>query len=167
MTDGNPDTFLGALFQLIIGLAGMAFGLALIGGSLVLLVALLGAAFNIFFGNAPGILEPFGGALAGLLAGLVKLLANITMVVIAVVMLWLMVTGQMDEALDDMFDGQQSSNSQRNQSGGNRKSAQNSMKQRPKSSGGSASLADSRDSTDTLEPSDDTEFDKYGQIREK
>lgn len=163
MTDDSPDTFLGALFQLIFGLAGTAFFLALMGASLVLLVALMGASFNIFLGNAPGILEPFGGALAGLLADFVKLLGNVTMVVIAIVMLWLMATGQMD----DIFDEQQSSNSQRKQSGGNRTSAQNSMKHRPKSSDGSASLADSRNSADTIEPSDDTEFDKYGQIREK
>lgn len=169
MTDDSPDTFLGAFFQLIIGLAGMTFGLALMGGSLVLLVALLGAAFNIFSGNAPGILEPFGGALTGLLADLVKLLANVMMVFGAIVMIWLMVTGQMDEIMDDMFNEHQSSNSQQHEDKSNRTSTRSRAKRRRKSSGSGASVTDTDSTTtsNTTESFDDTEFDKYGQIREE
>lgn len=165
MTDDSSDTFLGALLQMIIGLAGMVFGLALIGGSLVVFVALLGAAFNIFTGNAPSILEPFGGTLAGLLADLVYLLRNLIMLVIGVVVIWLMATGQLDETLDEMFDVQQSSESRQQKSESGQTSAQSGAKQRP--SGDSTSLADGGGSTNKIESSDETEYDIYGQIREK
>ena len=174
MTDDSPDSLLGAFFQLIIGLAGMALGLAVMVGSLVLFVALLGAAFDIFFGNPPMILEPFGGALVEFLASLVKLLVTIAMGVISVVMLGVMildVTGQTDIVEDglfnELFDEQKSVASRRQESADNQKPTQNSGKTRPRSSDDSSSLADSSAPTGTTNTSNDTEFDEYGQIQEE
>lgn len=97
MSDDSPDSLLGALLYMVIGLSGMALSLAL-------LVAMFGAAFHLFFGSAPAILEPFGGTLAVLIADFLKLMTNLAMIVIAIAMVWLMMTGKMDEVVDEMVE---------------------------------------------------------------
>lgn len=165
MTDDGPNTLIGALFQIVFGLVGLILSLAMMGALLVLLVALLGATFDMFLGSAPRILEPFGGALVGLVADLVRLLANVLMVIGAIVIIWLVVTGRMDEVVGDTFDEQETPDSQRRGSTSNRNSTQGSRKKRPKTKSSNASLPNSRDPTDSASSDSDTEFDDYGQIK--
>ena len=164
MSDSSPDTFLGSIFQLATGLAGMAIGLAGLGLSCILFLALVGAAFNLFFGSSPSIFEPFGGDLAYLLANVAELFGNVAVIIFSIVLFWLFATGKMDEILDDSSTQNQSVYSNQENIGYSQESTQNSRNNHSKPSNRNASLTDSEGHNNGTKSSDEIEFDEYGQI---
>lgn len=171
MSDGDSDTLLGGLFQLIVGLGSIAGGVILMCGSLVLFVASLGAIFNIFFGAAPEILKPLGGGLTEFVASLLEFFVTVMIVVGAVAMAWLAMSGQIDEVTDEMMDGtfteQGSTNSNQHSGKEGADSNRSKTKRRQKPSTTRTPISDNSGSSGTTDSPDDTQFDEYGQIREK
>lgn len=171
MSNGDPDTLLGGLFQLIVGLGTIAGGLILMCGSLILFVALLGAVFSITFGTAPEILKPLGGGLTEFVVSLLEFFVTVMIVVGAIVMAWLAMSGRIDEMTDEMMDGtfpeQGSTNSNQHSGKDGRDSNRSNTKRRQKSTTNRTSISDNSGSSGTTDSPDDTQFDEYGQIREK
>jgi hypothetical protein len=137
-------------------------GVGLVGGGLVLyfglkiLAALVGAAMLLQTGSAPPIFLPFGGWVAHLFATIVEW----TMIVIGLVMVWLLLTGRLNQTLDEpIVEGLGDGDSGRSNSNGN-------ANPKPKSRSSTRSTGGSRATTGQSR-TDDVEFDEYGQIRER